>query len=76
MRIKEDDRNIMLLVTVTLFCGVVAGAAALFEAAPTQVRAAVQDNQVTAAKPADAPGLAPVRVVGAPFVPNVNPSER
>lgn len=76
MRIREDDRNIVLLVTITLFCGVVAGTAALFEPAPEQMQAAIQDNQVTGDRPVGVGDPTPVRVVGAPFVPNVNPRER
>lgn len=72
MRIKKENRNMFLLATVTLCCAAVAGTVALFEPPPgpapaTQVaeRAAINVSDPT-----------PVRVVGAPFAPNVNPRER
>ncbi|MDE2380205.1 hypothetical protein [Bradyrhizobium sp.] len=72
MSIREDDRNIVLLATVTLCCIAVAGAAALVEPAQTQAR----DKSVTAERQIVAAEPSAVRVVGTPFVPNVNPRER
>jgi hypothetical protein len=72
MRIREENRNMFLLSIVTLCCGVVAGTIALFELtlgpAPAQQMAERAAIDVTAPTP--------VRVVGAPFEPNVNPRER
>jgi hypothetical protein len=72
MRIREENRNMFLLSIVTLCCGVVAGTVALFELtlgpAPAQQMAERAATDVTAPTP--------VRVVGAPFEPNVNPRER
>ena len=72
MRIKEENRNMFLLAMVTLCCGVVAGTLMLFEPVlgqappkPVAARAIIDDSART-----------PVRVVGAPFEPNVNPRER
>ena len=59
-----------LLAAVTLCCAVVAGTFTLL--APVFGQA--PERQVADSRPVDA-GAA-VRVVGAPFVPNVNPRER
>jgi hypothetical protein len=72
MRIREENRNMFLLSTITLCCGVVAGTVALFEL--TQGPAPAQQMAARAAIDVAAP--TPVRVVGAPFQPNVNPRER
>ncbi len=75
MRIREENRNMFLLATVTLCCGTVAGTLTLLE--PMLARAPAR---LGAERPAvDLPRTAvqtPVRVVGAPFEPNVNPRER
>jgi uncharacterized membrane protein len=68
MRVREEDRNMVLLAAVTLVSVVVAGVAALFEP--------VTAKQETASTPAYLIDSTPVRVVGAPFVPNTNPRER
>ena len=68
MRIREENRNIFLLATVTLCCGGLAGAIALFEPAPAKRQAETATI--------DVPAPTPVRVVGAPFEPNLNPRER
>ncbi len=72
MRISEENRNMFLLAAVTLCCGVLAGAVALFEPVPGPGPA----KQQTANAPIDVPAPTPVRVVGAPFEPNLNPRER
>jgi hypothetical protein len=72
MRIREEDRNVFLLTTVALCCVVVAGTLALFE----PVLGQAGEKQVADSRPTDAPAQEPVRVVGARFVPNVNPRER
>jgi len=66
MRIREENRNMLLLGTVTLFTALVAWAAAVVEHAP-----APSDSKPVAhlADPA------PARVVGVPFEPNTNPRE-
>jgi hypothetical protein len=68
MRIREENRNIVRLAMVTLCCGALAGAIALFEPAPAKQQAQRAMIDVTAPTP--------VRVVGAPFEPNLNPRER
>jgi hypothetical protein len=67
MRIREENCNVILLVVVTLFTAAIAGGAALLKPAP----APVADR-----KPVHLADRAPVRVIGAPFVPNTNPRER
>jgi hypothetical protein len=76
MWIKKNDRNIMLLATMTLLCTVVAGTLALLEPETGQVQATFRENQVAGNRPVDGADPSPVRVVGTPFVPNVNPRER
>ena len=72
MRIREDNRNMLLLTTVTLCCAVVAGALAVLE--PVFGEAA--EKQVADSRPIENSAQAQVRVVGgAPFVPNVNPRQ-
>lgn len=68
MRIREENRNIFLLATVTLCCSALAGAIALFEPAPAKQQAEATAIGMIAPTP--------VRVVGAPFEPNLNPRER
>lgn len=72
MRIREDNRNMVLLTTVTLCCAVVAGALAVLE--PVLGRA--PEKQVADSRPIESASSASIRVVGAPFVPNVNPRQR
>lgn len=62
-----------LLATVTLCCGAVAGTLTLLE--PPAPERLVAERTVT---DVTTPTLiqTPVRVVGAPFEPNVNPRER
>ena len=74
MLIREENRNMILLAMVTLCCSAVAGVLAMVEPAP--VRAS--DKLVAARAEIDVttPAQIPVRVVGAPFEPNVNPRER
>ena len=72
MRIREDNRNMFLLTTVTLCCAVVAGALAVLE----PVFGEAPEKQVADSKPVENSAQAQVRVVGgAPFVPNVNPRQ-
>jgi hypothetical protein len=68
MRVREEDRNIVLLAAVALVSVVVAGIATLF--------GPVTAKQEIASSPAYLADSTPVRVVGAPFVPNTNPRER
>lgn len=68
MKVREDDRNIVLLATATLVSVAVAGVVGLFEPATKK--------QEIATSPAYLADSTPVRVVGAPFVPNTNPRER
>ena len=61
-----------LLAAVTLCCGAVAGTLTLFE--PVLGRA--PEKPVAERAAIDVIAQTPVRVVGAPFEPNVNPRER
>ena len=68
MRNEDYDRE--LLVAVTLICVMIATTANLFEGA----------SPSSAVKAAFAPqagaDITPVRVIGTPFVPNINPGQR
>ena len=75
MRIREENRNMFLLAAVTLCCGVLAGTFALLEPVLGQDKDN-KDRPVAASAMIDAGAQTPVRVVGAPFEPNVNPRER
>jgi len=66
--IREEDRNMVLLAAVTAASVVVAGMVALFVPATA--------NQDVANQPSYLGDSMPVRVVGAPFVPNVDPHRR
>ena len=68
MTVREDNRDMVLLATVTLVSAAVAGGVALFEPAPVQ--------EVAQAQPAYLADTTPVRVIGAPFVPNTDPHRR
>ena len=72
MQIRADHRNIFLLGAVTLCCVVVAGTLALYE----PVFGQAPERRVADNRPVNAATPAAVRVVGAPFVPNVNPRQR
>jgi hypothetical protein len=72
MQIRADHRNIFLLGAVTLCCVVVAGTLALYE----PVLGQAPERRVADNRPVNAATPAAVRVVGAPFVPNVNPRQR
>ncbi len=77
MRIREENRNAVLLTAVTLCCAVVAGTLALLEPVFGQdPEKQGPEKQVADNRPIDATAEVPVRVVGAPFVPNVNPRRR
>jgi hypothetical protein len=65
MRIPEENRNMVLLATVTAFTAAIACAVALLDPAPAQ----------TDSKPAYLAEQTPARVVGVPFEPNTNPRE-
>ena len=67
MRVREDNRNLVLLAAVTLVCAFIALAAAAFDPAPSTARSASQQTALA--------DQTPVRVVGPPFVPNTNPRE-
>lgn len=80
MRIREEDCNMVLLAAVTLVSVAIAGGVALLGLDDKPVRLAdrARVEQAPAADKriiyvSDQP---PVRVIGAPFVPNTNPRER
>lgn len=67
MKIHEENRNMILLATIALFSAAVAGGAALLEPSP---------RPVPDGKPVYFADQTPVRLVGAPFVPNTDPRQR
>jgi hypothetical protein len=69
MRIPEENCNMILLAAVTLVSTAIVGGMALLEPAPAQATA-------QAAPPSYLMDATPVRVVGAPFVPNIDPHRR
>ena len=75
MRISQESRNIILLATVMLCCGAVAGTLTLLEPAlgPAPEEGVAERVVIDVTR---ASIQAPVRVVGAPFEPNVSPRER
>ena len=70
MRVHEENCNMILLMAVTLFSAIIA----CVWQGPQSIAAE--------ASPRDKPPIylaadrAPIRVVGAPFVPNLNPRDR
>jgi hypothetical protein len=80
MRIREENCNMVLLAVVTLVTSVIAGGASLV--GPTENKTAYFENwTITRGPSADKQIInisdqPPVRVIGAPFVPNTNPRER
>jgi hypothetical protein len=83
MRIREEDCNMVLLAGVMLTSAAVVGAATWLEPATATGRSkpAFASSAAPPSSPEGQPPLrlvdqAPVRVIGAPFVPNTNPRER
>jgi hypothetical protein len=68
MRNEDYDRE--LLVFVTLFCVVFAVAVSVFDTSPQTAKTTEAATRV------EQPTLAPVRIIGTPFVPNTNPGVR
>ncbi|RQH15671.1 hypothetical protein [Bradyrhizobium sp. RP6] len=75
MRISEENRNIVLLATVMMCCGAVAGTLTLLEPAlgPDREERVAERAVIDVTRTSI---QTQVRVVGAPFEPNVNPRER
>lgn len=75
MRIREENRNMFLLAAVTLCCAAVAGTLALVEPVlgPAPEKLVAERAAIDVARTSM---QTRVRVVGAPFKPNVNPRER
>ena len=67
MRVREDNRDMLLLASVALVCALIAVAASTLDSAPST--AGIANQQAALAD------RAPVRIVGVPFVPNTNPRE-
>lgn len=76
MRIREENRNMFLLATVTLCCGALAGTLALFDPVREPVLGSAPEKPAAERMAIDATAQTPVRVVGAPFELNVNPRQR
>jgi hypothetical protein len=64
MRIPDERLNLVMLAVVTLFTAAIATGAAFMR------------RPAAANQPVYLADQTPVRVVGAPFVPNTNPRER
>jgi hypothetical protein len=67
MKVREDERDMVLLASVALVCASLALIATAFE--PSSSTAQTASRQAAASDPTA------VRVVGVPFVPNTNPRE-
>ena len=67
MKVREENRNMVLLASVTMVCAMLALISAAFEP--------MSSTAQTAGRQAALADQAPVRVVGVPFVPNTNPRE-
>lgn len=82
MKIREENCNMVLLAVVTLFAVVVASGATLIEPIDNKpVRLADQTTAPAPTPSAERPIInvsdqPQVRIIGAPFVPNTNPSQR
>jgi hypothetical protein len=86
MRVREENSGMLLLAAVTLVSVAIAGGAALLEPAPLAGKKPVYlaDRTMPGAAPAPSADRKPIyladqtpaRVVGRPFVPNINPRER
>jgi hypothetical protein len=82
MKIREEHCNLVLLAVVTLFTLAIAGGATLLEPVsaadknPVYVAGRTVGSAAAASGTVNPTGQTPVRVVGAPFVPNINPRER
>ena len=89
MRIREENCNMVLLAVVTCISVTVASGATLLgltDSKPVRLadRTASRAAPAPSAEPAPSPDKRiiyvadqpPVRVIGAPFVPNTNPRER
>jgi hypothetical protein len=83
MRIREENCNMILLAVVTFFSLAIAGGATLLGFADNKL-VRLADRTTGRVEEAPSPDKRiiyvsdqpPVRVVGAPFVPNTNPRER
>jgi hypothetical protein len=80
MRVREENCNMVLLGAVTLFSTIVAIVAGVWQG-PQSTAAEASPKASPSDKPpiylaADRTLVPPVRVVGAPFVPNLNPRDR
>jgi hypothetical protein len=69
MRNEDYDRE--LLAIVTSCCVLIAAAVTVLDISPSATKGAA-----TASTSAEQSAVATVRVVGTPFVPNTNPSQR
>jgi hypothetical protein len=68
MRNEDYDRE--LLAIVTSFCVLIAAAVSVLDISPSAAKSAGASTAL------EHPTATSVRVVGTPFVPNTNPSER
>lgn len=73
MRVREENCNMILLTAVTLFSATVAIIVGVWQGPPSAAAEASPPDKPPIYLAAD---RTPVRVVGAPFVPNLNPRDR
>ena len=76
MRVREANRNLLLLGSFTLLSVAAAGIVTLLDPAPAPASAAPRPAANQAPAPGQALSQTPVRIVGIPFVPNTNPRQR
>jgi len=84
MRIREENCNMVLLAAVIVFSAAIAGGATLIgttDNKPLRLAADRMTGRVEQSPPPDrriirASDQPPVRVIGAPFIPNTNPRQR
>jgi hypothetical protein len=76
MRVPEENCNMVLLAAVTLFSSMVAITAGVWQGAQSTATEALPADKPPIYLAADRTAVPPVRVVGAPFVPNLNPRDR
>ena len=76
MRVRETNRNLLLLGSFTLLSVAAAGIVALLDPAPAPASAAPRPAANQAPAPSRAQPETRVRIVCTRFVPNTNPRQR
>lgn len=76
MRVREENCNMVLLTAVTLVSALVAIVVGVWQGPQSTAAQARLADKPPIYLAADRAPVPPVRVVGAPFVPNLNPRDR